>query len=150
MDGAETDEKQMMTRWLAWLVALTLAAGTAQADPCRAIPDRGPLPAHLRPGAVVQGPVSYVGDGDSLCVALGPSPEQWVEIRLADFYAPELREAGGAEAKAQLERLTRGRRLTCRIQKQSYDRAVARCELNGVAVGDLLRRAGAKEGGRGR
>ena len=56
-----------------------------------------------------QGPVSYVGDGDGLCIALGPDPSRWVEVRLADFYAPELREPGGRQAKATLDRLTAGR-----------------------------------------
>lgn len=130
------------------LVALlSSAATTVHADPCKAIPDKGPLPAHLGPGTVVEGPVTYVGDGDGLCVALGDTPDRWVEIRLADFYAPELGEPGGPQAKRILERIVLGRRLACRIEKQSYDRAIARCALGAEAVGDLLRRNGAKEGG---
>lgn len=37
----------------------------------------------------------YIADGDSLCVEVSPGPAGWVEVRLADFYAPELSEPGG-------------------------------------------------------
>lgn len=131
-------------------VCASLISTGALADPCKAIPDRGPLPAELRRGSTVEGRVTYVGDGDGLCVARGLLPSQWVEIRLADFYAPELREPGGREAKRALERIAFGKHVSCTIEKQSYDRAVARCTLNGVAIGRLLRQDGVKEGGRGR
>jgi micrococcal nuclease len=131
---------------LATLVAAT--AAQAQADPCKAIPDRGPLPADLRAGTTFSGPVVYVGDGDSLCVAKGHSQDQWVEVRLDDFYAAELRDRGGREAKEALTRTTFGRRLACRADHQSYDRIVATCTLNGVSVCELMRRAGVAEGGR--
>jgi micrococcal nuclease len=74
---------------LAVLAALTTATA-AKADPCKAIPDHGPMPSYLHRGAHFSGPVVYVGDGDSLCVAFGQGPANWVEIRLEDFYAPEL------------------------------------------------------------
>lgn len=126
------------------------AAGAARADPCKAIPDRGPLPAGLARGAVFSGPVVYVGDGDSLCVGLGPRREDWVEVRLADVYAPEAREPDGPRAKAILERLALRRRLTCVADHQSYDRVVATCRLDGRLLSDRLRATGAPEGGRGR
>jgi hypothetical protein len=69
------------------LGAMTVAT-EAKADPCKAIPDRGPMPSYLHRDAHFAGPVVYVGDGDSLCVAVGQGPENWVEIRLEDFYAP--------------------------------------------------------------
>lgn len=132
------------------LLTLVFAAvaTAAHADPCKAIPDSGPAPADLRPGAVFEGRVVYVGDGDSLCVAKGVSNGQWVEVRLDDFYAPELRDPEGQQAKDALTRIAFGRRLTCRAGRQSYDRVVASCTLNGVSVGDLMRRAGVAEGGR--
>lgn len=108
------------------------------------------MPADLRRGATFSGPVVYVGDGDSLCVGLGPRPDRWVEVRLADVYAPELRAPQGARAKAILETLTRGRRLDCVAQHRSYDRVVATCRLDGRLLSDRLRAAGAPEGGRGR
>lgn len=124
--------------------------GPAHADPCRAIPDRGPMPTYLAKGRTFSGPVAYVGDGDSLCVARGPDPAQWVEVRLADFYAPELNAPGGREAKRALERIAKGRHAHCTAQKRSYDRVVARCEIGGVPIGQLMRAQGVPEGGNGR
>ena len=132
------------------LVAVaTLAAASAAADPCQAISDRGPLPAWLSRGSTFRGPVVYVGDGDSLCVAVGAGAANWVEVRLADFYAPEIREPAGPAAKAALERLAMGRQTECRADHRSYDRIVARCAIAGHSIGDLLRAAGVQEGGRG-
>lgn len=125
-------------------------AAKACADPCKAVPDRGPMPAELRRGAMFSGPVTYVGDGDSLCVAVGPGPAQWVEVRVSDFYAPEISEPGGREAKAALERLVAGRRITCVAEHRSFDRVVAICTMGGRFLGDLMRGAGVVEGGRGR
>lgn len=133
------------------LLAAFAAAAPALADPCKAVPDKGPTPAHLASGRSFSGPVVYVGDGDSLCVATGPRRgADWVEVRVADFYAPELSAPGGREAKAALERIAMGRTATCRAQKRSYDRVVARCVIDGRAIGEHMRRAGVPEGGNGR
>lgn len=126
------------------------APAVAAADPCKAIPDQGSMPTYLAPGKAFSGPVVYVGDGDSLCVGLGPQPDHWVEVRLADFYAPELSEPGGPKAKAVLERLAMGRRANCRAEHRSYDRVVARCAIAGRPLGELMREAGVVEGGNGR
>jgi hypothetical protein len=89
----------MRIRHYLWGALLSLpVATTAMADPCKAIPDQGPMPTYLQPGARFSGPVVYVGDGDSLCVGVGPQPDAWVEVRLADFTAPELNEPGGPQA----------------------------------------------------
>ena len=127
-----------------------ITASGAHADPCTAIPDRGPLPGYLRPGTPFSGPVVYVGDGDSLCVATGPGPGAWVEVRLGDFYAPELSQAGGREARAALAKIASGRRVECVADHRSYDRVVAVCRLQGVSLGVRMRAAGIAEGGRGR
>lgn len=133
---------------------LTLLAAAfalpAVADPCKAIPDKGPMPSYLAQGGVFSGPVSYVGDGDSLCVAVGASPAEWVEVRIADFYAPELNGPGGREARRVLERVAKGRNAVCTAQKRSYDRVVATCRIEGASVGDLMRAQGVSEGGNGR
>lgn len=121
----------------------------AWADPCRAIPDHGALPSYLAPGSSFTGPVVYVGDGDSLCVGTGPGDSEWVEVRLADFYAPELSSPDGPAAKRALEHLVMRREVSCIAQHQSYDRIVARCELEGRSLGDLLRGGGGPEGGNG-
>lgn len=135
----------------AWFsIATFLLTSPARADPCRLIPDRGPMPPQLAPGRRFSGPVTHVGDGDSLCVALGPSGDQWAEVRLADFYAPELAEPRGPEARDALARIAKGRRVECVAGRRTYDRVAASCTLRGVSLGDLMRRAGIREGGRGR
>ena len=135
------------TLTLAGLLSLGLATA-ALADPCKAIPDRGPMPGDLHSGARFSGPVVYVGDGDSLCVGVGSKPDAWVEVRLADFYAPELHEPGGQATKAALERIAMGQRADCVAGHQSHDRVVARCEIAGRSLlGDLMR-GGRRSGGR--
>ena len=125
------------------LIGTALALpGAALADPCIA-----PLP---KPGTSFTGTVRYVGDGDSICVGNGGSGSAWVEVRVADFYAPELNSSGGAQAKAAMGRVALGRTVECTAGKRSYDRVVARCTLNGTSIGDLMRREGVTEGGRGR
>ena len=111
------------------------------------------MPVFLSPGKVFSGPVTYVGDGDSLCVEVGSSPrgrehDHWVEVRVADFYAPELSAPGGAQAKAALERIAKRRRVECVAGRRTYDRVAATCRLRGVSLGDLMRQAGVQEGGR--
>jgi micrococcal nuclease len=131
-------------------LALGALACPALADPCKAVPDRGATPTHLRPGSTFSGRVVHVIDGDGLCVASGLGPNNWVEVRLEDFYAPELREPGGDRAKAALRKLAFGRTVTCRAGRRSYDRVVARCDLAGRSLADRLRSADVREGGRGR
>lgn len=133
----------------ATIIATLALATPALADPCKAIPDRGPMPSYLKRGATFSGPVSYVGDGDSLCVAVGQGAANWVEVRVEDFYAPELNAPGGREAKQTLTRLAYGKRAVCTASHRSHDRVVATCRINGVSVGDLMRGAGVAEGGNG-
>lgn len=132
------------------LIALSLLAFAtpARADPCKAVPDRGPLPAWLKPGNIFNGTVRYIGDGDSLCVGSSTDPLTWVEVRLADFDAPELGEPGGRQARDVLSRIALGRPVRCVAGSRSWDRVVAKCTVNGRPIGDLLRAAGVPEGGR--
>lgn len=131
------------------LLGATIAATGARADPCKAIPDRGSMPDYLHGGAQFSGPVVYVGDGDSLCVAVGIGPSNWVEVRLEDLYSPELHSPSGPQAKATLERIAMGRDAACVASHQSYDRVVATCRIGGRSIGDLMRAAGIAEGGNG-
>ena len=154
--GGPRSNRTVSRRGVHWqgLCGLILAACilpcAALADPCDLIPERGPMPTEVRSGEVFSGSVVYVGDGDSLCVALGPSQSQWAEVRLSDFYAPELHDAGGPEAKTTLSRLVEDKQVECVAEHRSYDRVVAVCRLRDQSVGDLMRSAGVPEGGRGR
>ena len=95
----------------------------ALADPCT-----GALPG---PGSRFTGVVRHVIDGDGLCVGPTGRPDRWIEVRLADFHAPELREAGGVRASARLAALTKGRTISCIAGHRSYDRIVATCTIDG-------------------
>lgn len=138
-----------MLRFVVLVGVVTLASG-AHADPCQAVPDSGPIPSYLAPGKVFTGPVVYVADGDSLCVSVGQGARNWVEVRIADFYAPELRRPGGRAARDALVRIAMGRTIRCVADHRSYDRIVASCTLGGVSLGSLMRRNGVPEGGNGR
>lgn len=126
-------------------------------DLCREIKNTTPTWAKER--RAFAGEVRYVGDGDSLCVARQrpfanmDDHNNWVEVRLADFYAPELSEPGGRQAKATLSHLSINQKARCVPVKfgnvRSYDRIVAKCYIGRRSLGDLMRRAGIKEGGRG-
>lgn len=124
-----------------------LGPGVAHADPCE-----GALP--RRDGAAFSGVVRYIGDGDSLCVGNTRDPATWIEVRLADFDAPELHSPTGRADRARLARLVEGRRLDCVAVRGRtgrvvvWDRVIAACCLDGRSVGDLLRAAGGREGGR--
>lgn len=130
------------------MVAAFVAA-PALADPCEA-PVGG-----YRPGATVAGIIRYVGDGDGLCIGPGSDPLTWTEIRLANFFAPELSAPGGRQAKAVLDKFV-GRQAVCTAERgangstRSYDRLIASCSIEGRSLSGLLREAGVAEGGRGR
>ncbi|WP_415289057.1 hypothetical protein RSD66_03870 [Brevundimonas sp. S1H14] len=85
-----------------WLILPLLAApAIAHADPCEGrLSDRA--------GQVFAGQARYVGDGDGLCVGDSTNPSTWIEVRLADFNAPELNAPGGRAARDQLRRLVMG------------------------------------------
>lgn len=131
-----------MKRGILTILASVAFPCLAYGDPCTA-----PLPP---PGSNFTGQVRYVGDGDSLCVGSSGDPSTWIEVRVADFYAPELHTPDGPRAKAALERIALGRSASCTAGRRSYDRVVAQCTIGGASIGELMRRAGVAEGGRGR
>lgn len=113
-------------------------ASPALADPCEApLPDKG---------ATFKGEVTYIVDGDGFCVG---KEQGGIEVRLADFNACELNEPGGQAAKENLRKIVFGKIVECVAGNRSYDRVVAHCIVDGQRVGDVLRRAGTCEGGRG-
>lgn len=134
---------------IAFCAAVWSSAGAACADPCLA-PVTG-----FKPGQEVRGTVVYVGDADSICVGQPARPTTWVEIRLADYFGPELHDQGGKAAREVLRGLALGRKARCVAQRsssgpvRSFDRIVARCFVGGVSLGDAMRSAGQIEGGRG-
>lgn len=119
------------------LLLLLVMVTPALADPCKA-----PLP---KSGETFSGLVTYVGDGDSLCVG---HDRGGIEVRIEGYRARELHEPGGLEAKRLLETLVMGKQVTCVSANKSYDRIVATCTLDGRPLRDLLRQSNAPEGGR--
>jgi len=86
-------------------------AFSAMATPARAAPCEGRLPS--QPGQQFSGTVRYVGDGDGLCVGNSSDPNTWIEVRLADFDAPELRAPDGRLSKSLLEQVAFGQNVAC-------------------------------------
>lgn len=88
-----------------------------------------------------------------MCVGRTSNPKEWIEVRLADFDAPELHQPGGLVAKTTLERITLNREITCTAERSrrgrivSFDRVIARCLIGTDSIGDLLRHAGVIPGG---
>ena len=99
-------------------------------------------------GQTFTGRVTYIVDGDGLCLAPG------IEVRLGDFNAPELHSTAGPAAKAALTRIAYGKDASCVVVRgrngrtTSYDRVIAVCRVGGRSVGDLMRSEGIAEGGR--
>jgi len=133
-------------KWILAAGVLALLPTVARADPCE-----GRLPA--RAGESFSGLVRYVGDGDSLCLGPTLDASTWIEVRLADFDAPELHSPTGRADRDRLSALVRGRLLACVAVRGRngrvvvYDRVIAACRLDGRPLGDLLRAAGGREGG---
>lgn len=119
-------------------LALLAVVSPALADPCEA-----PFP---KAGETFCGEVTYIVDGDGFCVG---KDQGGIEVRLADFDACELREPGGEAARENLRKIAFGKFVECVAGNRSYDRVVAHCIVDGQRVGDVLRRAGTCEGGRG-
>ncbi len=88
----------------------------------------------------------YVVDGDGLCVGDGRDPATWIEVRLADFNAPDLHGPGGVDARKALSALAMDKRSICVARHKSYDRVVATCKVNCRRIGALIRERGIGEG----
>ena len=80
-------------------------------------------------GADFSGPVLQVLDGRTLCIAQGPTPDQWIRVRLADVHDREARSALMAAAFA--------RNVSCRTIRRDGDGVVASCNLSGAPLGQL-------------
>jgi endonuclease YncB( thermonuclease family) len=131
--------------------ALSALAFLVMATPARADPCEGRLPS--QPGQQFAGTVRYVGDGDGLCVGTSNDPNTWIEVRLADFDAPELHAPDGRLSKSLLEQVAFGQSVACEARRGRrgrvivFDRVIAVCRVHGRSIADLLRARHAPEGG---
>ena len=83
-------------------------------------------------GQTVSGPVLHVIDGQTLCIALGPTPDQWIPLRVS---------ASATPLPADRERLmaaTFSQALECRITSGRGAVKAAACTLAGRPLDSLL------------
>lgn len=90
----------------------------------------------LADASMVEGTVTHVRDGDT--IEIGETA-----IRLSGLHAPEMDEDGGPAARAFMVELVSGKRVQCRLEgRQSYDREIGTCALDGRDIAGLLVAAG--------
>lgn len=96
-------------------------------------------------GAEIHGPVLQVLDSERLCVALGATPDQWVEVALA----PEpLRKTSAHPAnRGSLMAVAFAQNVTCRIVDMAQALPIAACQLDDQSVRALTREAAAYTAG---
>lgn len=88
-------------------------------------------------GAEIRGPVLHVPDAESLCVALGATPDQWVELRLADVPAEVA--PTSTEARSILMEAAFAQNVVCRVvAAPQREAATAICERDGRSLGAIL------------
>ncbi len=115
-------------------MALIGAAGAAQAEaPCQ-----GSAPVV---GAEIHGPVLQVVDSERLCVALGATPDQWVEVALAP--EPLQKTAAHPANRGSLMAVAFAQNITCKIVDIAGGLPVASCRLDDQSVRALTRESAA-------
>lgn len=93
-------------------------------------------------GAVVEGTVVDVRDGDTLYLRV--HPEFLMTVRLAEIDAPELAQSFGPEARAELSALVLGKWVRAQVvDTDPWRRSVARVYIDGVSVNRTLVEGGA-------
>jgi hypothetical protein len=77
-------------------------------------------------GRWFSGPVLQVMDGQTLCVALGPTPAEWVQVRIAGIPPQSTRQA--------LLAASFGRTVVCSPTNTPASDPEARCTVEGAAL----------------
>lgn len=120
------------------LCALAGPANAAPAGPCT-----GPSPVA---GVQIRGPVLHVIDGETICVALGYAPDEWIRLRLADApVASPIRHISNtpqADPKSVMMAAAFARMAECRTELDANREVVAVCTVDGVPLGRALRDGG--------
>ena len=122
-------------------LSLWAVAGSAQAAPDN--PCKGPSPAA---GVQIRGPVLHVIDGETICVALGYAPDEWIRLRLADAPAASpvrhISNAPEADPRGVMMAAAFARTADCRTELDTNREVVAICTVDGVPLGRALRDGG--------
>lgn len=119
---------------LTWLGAVA----PAWAGPCQA-----PAP---DVGAELHGPVLHVLDGRRLCIALGATPDRWVEVEVAEAGLTQATSAS-PRPRGDLMAAAFGQNVTCKVVGRGTGAPLAACTLNGQSVDKLADRAHAARAG---
>jgi len=99
-------------------------------------------------GTEVHGPVLHVLDGNHLCVALGETPDTWLEVELADAGLVRAASNPGDSPRGALMSVAFAQNISCRIVDRAANGAVAACSLDGRPLGELALRPQAIGAGR--
>ena len=119
-------------------MSLMAVAGAAKAETAC----QGAAPAL---GAEIHGPVLQVLDSERLCVALGATPDQWVEVALAP--EPLQKTATYPANRGSLMAVAFAQNVTCRIVDVAGGLPVAACRLDDQSVRALTREPAAYTAG---
>lgn len=106
------------------------AAAPAIASPCL-----GKTPAA---GAKLQGTVLHVEDGQRLCLANGPTPDQWTEVEVLGTLETV---ADAQVAKASLMTVAFAKKMNCVVTTVVDGHASARCAVDKKTVASLISHA---------
>ena len=131
----------LLTTWCGWSGCSAPIDSTP--NPLAAVPPslNGAQVVPLR-GAVVEGTVVDVRDGDTL--ELSVHPEFLVVVRLAEIDAPELRQPFGLEARGELSKFVLGKWVRVEIvDTDAWRRSVARVYVDDLWVNRALVEEGA-------
>jgi hypothetical protein len=97
-------------------------------------------------GVQIRGPVLHVIDGETICVALGYAPDEWIRLRLADAPVPSaIRRVSNreeADPKRVMMAAAFARMADCRTELDTDREVVAVCMVDGVPLGRALRDGG--------
>lgn len=125
----------VFTAGLSLFAATGEAHAATPAEPCT-----GPRPVA---GVEIRGPVLHVIDGDTICVALGYAPDEWIRLRLADapVASPVRRVSAREEAdpKAVLMAAAFAKTAECRTELDRRGEVMAVCTIDGVPIGRMMR-----------
>ena len=119
-------------------LSLCAVAGDAKADTAQ--PCTGPSPVA---GVQIRGPVLHVIDGDTICVALGYAPDEWIRLRLADAPQPSLvhrvSNRDETDPRAVMMAAAFAKMADCVTERDRTGEIVAVCTIDGVPLGRSLR-----------
>ena len=96
-------------------------------------------------GAEIRGPVLQVLDSERLCVALGATPDQWVEVALAP--EPLQNTSAHPANRGSLMAVAFAQNITCKIVDVTGGLPVAACRLDDQSVRALTREPAAYTAG---